>query len=525
MININKKTSKNIFILLITSIATLTFNITQVKAGPINNVIVTYDDNDGASGTGGAPTAPGLSYDCGDGLTATCWQKQSYSDWSTIGVDAYDMYGNEIPNVFNMNRNILAGTYIGLNVYEKKGYSIKVTSGATGIQKMASCVRYGPVSPCLEMDEHTMQCTQWTWGEKERTEEINDCPGGYTKIETYYKWADACGAAKAYCQSLAKPTPKPITPSYKVSYENSNTTDLYDTADEIEGSIINQSLIDEEESADTWYLEQEKIFYYNREKTCINVKTGNVKYIGKDESCNSSTDNNNYEVTAKNGYWNYFVPLNTTSNTGFKIELNPVSEDSTLGKRLCKETVETNPNYMNVIRPMAGSFNGNKIHDKNLVESEDCQYISIITIPIEQKFYNELNGTKLKGFNFYYKPIDINNPFPNGLPTNSIWTQTDIDKLTGTSMDKDDITYIANVTNASAIRNYKDDMIKHGDYLYTRWDNMYVNGISNFVEKSGFVKRYADKSDIYKLGCGPANENPTNSDGTKNYLYRQECDT
>ena len=55
--------------------------------------------------------------------------------------------------------------------------------------------------------------------------------------------------------------------------------------------------------------------------------------------------------------------------------------------------------------------------------------------------------------------------------------------------------------------------------------NMHLNGVSNFIENSGFVNRYVDKNNIYKLGCGKANENATNSDGTTNNLYQRWCES
>ena len=41
---------------------------------------------------------------------------------------------------------------------------------------------------------------------------------------------------------------------------------------------------------------------------------------------------------------------------------------------------------------------------------------------------------------------------------------------------------------------------------------MHLNGVSDFIENGGFVKRNVSKTDFYKLGCGPANEKTTNND-------------
>ena len=246
-----------------------------------------------------------------------------------------------------------------------------------------------------------------------------------------------------------------------------------------------------------------------------------MRYINNSNACNASE----YYLTPPSDtkYWYYFIPLNTKSTDGFTFEMN--SSKSRLSEGICLDIINNNEFWKNRITDANGKkFDAetSKTKAKEKVKG-GCFARTIITIPVEQKFYNEQTDGTFKGFNFYYKPIDVNNPFPNGLPSNSIWTTETISKIKGTS--NQNVTYYANVTNAKAIRDYKNKETNYKKNLYTSWENMQLNGVSNFIENEGFVKRYVQKTDFYKLGCGPANEKKTNSDGTTNYLYQQECGT
>ena len=154
---------------------------------------------------------------------------------------------------------------------------------------------------------------------------------------------------------------------------------------------------------------------------------------------------------------------------------------------------------------------------------------------LEQQFVD--NGEKkFKGFNFYYKPIDINNPFPNGLSDTSIWKEwydnVKDDKKATPDISKsfDEVTYIAENINATKVRKYTKDN------PYTSWKNMNLDGTSNFITTEGVVTRET-KNKVYKLGCGPLNNtanlldvhgNPVydaSGNPVSNPLYIKECAT
>ena len=59
-------------------------------------------------------------------------------------------------------------------------------------------------------------------------------------------------------------------------------------------------------------------------------------------------------------------------------------------------------------------------------------------------------------------------------------------------------TYSIYNINANAIREYNHQERN----FYTSWEDMKINGTSNFIDQ--YVTRHSNK-DYYKLGCGPAN--------------------
>jgi hypothetical protein len=191
--------------------------------------------------------------------------------------------------------------------------------------------------------------------------------------------------------------------------------------------------------------------------------------------------------------------------------------------------------YPNYIVPIdssgtASAFVGdyNRYGDKDLsidynklTSGNGCNISTKIYFPIEQKFYNEIieaGKTKLKGFNFYYRPIDIDNPFPNGIGTNSLWAEWERNNQPDLSKSYEEVTYIAANIDADEIRRYTKN------HPYTSWLSMDINGKSNFIETRSIVTRKTTYNG-YGLGCGPANEDEYLDGGNKNPLYIEGCDT
>ena len=201
---------------------------------------------------------------------------------------------------------------------------------------------------------------------------------------------------------------------------------------------------------------------YLKEKTCINVKTGQVSYVPTYEYSTSGEPNiiksdcdplTEYtienDVVGDKTHWHYFIPLNAKSDS--EVEINfMMNANGTLNSEDCKIILDRypydpeNPNGSYVHRIVkydkatntVQNFNGTflKMHadssdldvkrlsddwnylDQYADKDSACRISKRIQIPIRQGFYNEVEATdnvtnnkkiKFNGFNFYYKPIDV----------------------------------------------------------------------------------------------------------------------
>jgi hypothetical protein len=245
----------------------------------------------------------------------------------------------------------------------------------------------------------------------------------------------------------------------------------------------------------------------------MNPKTANVTYkTGSEASCDS--DDFTIPDDGSPTHWHYFVPLNAKSTDTFVLTLgaNGSNADKTVGQ--CVKFIENNPNdYRDwMIRKNGSVLTGSsKETDKKTVEGDKgCKAASNVRLKVAQNFYHEEgNKTKIiEGYELFYRPIDISNPFPNGLSSDSYWkglisgTKIQTTNASGVTKKYDlkdsfkEITYSIDITNANSIRNY------NKDNYYTSWQNMSKDGTSRFVSTYNMRK---GKADYYKLGCGPAN--------------------
>lgn len=512
---INKNKLKKLVLLSIMLILTMNVNVNKVNAA-------WGGTGSGGSGGGGGK---GGGYSCPENITAYCSVSSGIEYWSYVYPDMYDRFGNKLPDILDVNQKFLAGTYVGLDVYEKKGYNSWASYSLSAIQTYYVCTRivwdYWPCKQGVDAKGKPIfgTCSSSTTYQHEA---LHGCPAGYDASRKT-RAASPCGAAVQWCSKQATPPTIPLEPSYNITYEDSNdigggkTNDIYNTKITMPGGKCTTSAKNES-NGNKNTSSNECIFYYNREDSCINVKNGKVRYVEKNESCNSETE---YRVTPVDEYWKYFIPLNANSKNDFSFSMT--SSGNKEQAEICKDMINKYPNYYEMIidqnkKPFTG--NESKTNALKRVQS-GCYFQSSITIPVEQKFYNELEDQiTFKGFNFYYKPIDINEPFPNGLTNTSIWYDwyKDNNKELDLTESYHDITYIAQISDLDAIREYTKNN------PYTNWYNMYVNGTSSFIEKEGIITRYVDRDSYYALGCGPWNENKTNKDGSKNPFYQPECD-
>lgn len=269
-----------------------------------------------------------------------------------------------------------------------------------------------------------------------------------------------------------------------------------------------------------------KTYLHAPEKVCMNLKTAEVTY---NEKCTPSeekgivliADSETYDKYLKSTvtYWHYFVPLNMKSDTDFPLRLSKNS-DRPLNAEECQYIMKNYSDYINYIVPStsAGTDSYKNDYSKLKENSNDwkktkygCYFKTTINFPITQKFYNEeQEGDKLvfKGYSFYYRPIDIKNPFPNEIAADSYWADWNNQKEKTPDLEKsfNNLTYVATNINANSVRAYNSEKGNQ----YTSWSNMNINGKSKFIESgingTKIVTRYANTKSFYKLGCGPANK-------------------
>ena len=270
-------------------------------------------------------------------------------------------------------------------------------------------------------------------------------------------------------------------------------------------------------------------FEYWPQKVCINVLTSKVTYK---EKC--SKENNEIEIKNKTVYdkylksnitfWHYFIPLNTISGSDFYLNLKPSGSKTTkYNVDACEEIMKNYSDYKNYIilgdSPNGGSiefigdyntYKKNSSDYQSVKNNKGCYFTSKVNFNIEQKFYGEeknkeTNELILKGFNFYYRPIDISNPFPNGVDNTSYWYEWSKSNKKNPNLAKsfaDEITYKAVNIDASKVREYN----SQDGNDYPNWTNsMYTNGTSKYINTSNIIKR-ENPGKVYALGCGPANQ-------------------
>ena len=420
--------------------------------------------------TGGTFIPGGGDLVCGEGIHAYCSVERGSIPWHNVSAHMYDIYGNEI-DIFNYEQPFLAGTYVGLNIYEEIGYNswatyeveaYKITYMCSKIVVSDICTKPKYCGTPTSGGVYKCGCNEyWTYEDTYTTYE-KACNEGYTIKGATVESATACSAAISNCSSKAQPDTFTISgSSYNITYNDSNDIDTDKETDYIYNTMqqtANKNCTDndyEDDKKGKNTLTNSCEYTYNRGKVCINIKNGKVRYIDEEETCketlpSSECDGMNncnieYELLPEydsNGnfkYWKYFIPLNATSQQDFSLTMSEKTAEKK-NKDFCYYIVDKYDDFNKRIKTVnEGTYalknlkitsdmselkkENIKKQAKNRINSYGgCYLETTITIPVVQKFYNELdNGINFKGFNFYYKPIDITDPFPNGLTNTSLW--------------------------------------------------------------------------------------------------------
>lgn len=424
------------------------------------------------------------SIDLGDGYT--CNYKYNFSSSYGTIIDGYNSENKEIINgTVTPSEKILAGTAIGIAINEYLSISwtinVSVSRHINGTPK--TCTKK-MISPSNSGSIITVSCQEGTPG--------CNCTGGTAArdddVTSGGKYNECVQKAEEASNGIGTPGP-----SYKIELMDSN--DIKDK------SVIT---LNGNGNCSRGRNSISCKFWYSISKVCMNIKTSKVRYLTTDDTCNNDEIKIGNDIINEKEHWHYFIPLNTKSNSDFYIMVSNISDTSKKDSTFCQSLINYNPNYKDfIIKNGNGqtiAFTGDETEDKKKVDT-GCYIGAKINIPISQEFYHEDNDNKFKGFNFYYKPIDITNPFPNGVNASSIWYEWNEEGHNNPNLANsyNSITYIAQNINATTVRNYTKNN------PYTSWNNMNLNGTSKFIETENIVTRLVDRNSFYKLGCGPSN--------------------
>lgn len=427
----------------------------------------------------------------------------------------YDNSENEMfdgtTNAFYENKNILAGTAIGASMYEYIDYTWK-----------EAC--YIVKNTKYEYQEGGYQCRRYKCGAIICPTKLNDLNNGCFRSCGYvYEWctkASTCSETSYISTPCTAEQKEEIKNKVKKEVDKIPNRFIVTIPDPNDIACSKNSKASGCENYEAQvvpaydYPEDNRIikrFNYEMYGACVNVKTAKVRYLTNSESkckANEEIKVENYTESFEKRHWHIFVPLNTKTTDEYKIKAKNAQDK--MEEWECNSILENYPNtFRTIISPATGNYTGVNSVDINMIKKNGCVLQSTYIIPVLQKFYNEeQEGDKLvfKGYSFYYRPIDIKNPFPNGIAADSYWADWNKQKEKTPDLEKsfNNLTYVATNINANSVRAY------NSANPYTNWSNMNINGKSQFIESgingTKIVTRYANTKSFYNLGCGPANK-------------------
>lgn len=529
----------------------------------INAQTIDVGGSTGGPGTSGGPsgTGNGNGGTCESATVAKtesgCGISISTSYRSIVELNVYDENGELIGDVLSQGfktKKFTAGRFAGIDFYEEyrktvtasiNPYCISVTLECTHKETNKDC---NPILYCdgIMVNIRGEQKCAGKWKTDPNCTDVEE-KTSYTVTE------GSCDDGDSGVGSCSLCTP-PSVSSCRGEAEASINTNMekkspsYNAAMQGHGNDIKDEIKQSVQSYDEYYEGEiepadvnasviSKTSYqrikYNPQKTCINVKTGNVNYIKFDENCNE-----NNEITVKN-FTNaegerigmYFIPLNTKSVSTYRYFMDSNNSG--------KQSPELCENFLNKYgadgrwRILLKDQDGQPFPTNISVETareyvkNGCYYAVTVNFNINQEFYNENNSNMIEGYGVYFRPIDINNPFPNGLSSNSLWngfynaTSKKVENVKDAignnidlkkSFNSNELNYKIYLTNKK-IKNIKkfNASEEESKGIYTSWEAMRKNGTSSFITTGRFdiLNRITknNKYNFYKLGCGPLNAN------------------
>lgn len=484
-------------------------------------------DGNSSGGSGGASCPLGKHTSCNVNHTKT-------KEEIELQEDLYDQEGNYIGNalVLKDKYRFVAGRFVGIDAYEdyKKTFYVDIS---------VECI-YGWDETRYYVIHHSVTC----WGEDEVPV---DC--SYDEYIPYQvRHCDPCSAPISICRPEADALLNSLAHSVDVRPDFvAKRQDVNDIAEGIIGEdpqiTINTTHVSKDyghsepsdpNSSTVWQTVNFQ-YTYNLETAWIDPISGKVKYENSTVDPVTAKDKETFikvpeMYTERKGekiqVGQYFIPLNAKSTDLLRYNLYPNMSRSPLSASMCSTLIDKYSKKNSGEEYWADfilDVNGNPLYNtrkttESAKKAGSCRTGLFVGFKISQQFYNETtnkNKTNLSGYNFFYRPIDYTEPFPNGIYDDSYWKNNynpktnavTVANAAGNKQDLDksfsEITYATNDGyDLNKIREYN----ARNDNLYTSWEKISPSGTSSFISENYGLTRY-DCQTYYALGCGPANEN------------------
>lgn len=520
-------------ILLFLCLALSILNVSKVYGseggeGNVSTVGGSNDQGGAGSGTGG-----------GNGGTGGNGQ---YSPWTYFDKDGKKYkYRYSVQYGSSINHNIAykiptgnvikSGTWVGINIHEIQSASWNVTATEfKEIKKVYTCTEYK--ENCSYITER-VPAGYNSKGERQYVEvKRKKCNPHYDytiedEVHDYYEQfscpKDNVMTVKEHAVTTDEVGSK-LTEIYELAHSRAAgmvgvplskvqiITDELNKKNEHKTETILGNLVSSSDSGAEKSGTITKTYSYKPSSICMNLKTGKVRY---NKECKQDEEVKINPYIYKNTeYWQYFSPLDTKSGTNFSLVVKN-NADRKLSAGECHSIMNNyKDGYQNRIvsinnKALNGDYckNGN-CNNLNTGSGSDwqevskgCYFSTVLNFDVVQKYYYEemkKNELKFNGYNLYYRPININNPFPTTPTENSIWYEwfNSTSKTPNLKDSFNEVTYSVAVPNklADTIRAY------NVNNPYPSFDKLSLNGTSSFLQSIGVVSLTGDK--VNKLGEG-----------------------
>ncbi len=455
-----------------------------------------------------------------------------------------DMENNKLltaKGVINTDKNhpVSSGTYIGINVFDFHRSTYTVRNVKAGYKEFVKT--YKPVVTCSykikdsleksnsitesQKDIYRAECTIYSCEAATR----NNCKI-YEHCETTlcspeYKLSGEAWEDHPYksnskefkdCQNQAvKETRSKIGVNSKERYEvllsNSNkVSSVLDKESQVK-TTMHKTIDAKWQNGSSTALSDSYTYsiLYGMTSVCLDPVKGEVTYPSGSCIGNQLKIDDYYEGTSP--FFHYFIPLNAKDNDEIEINIrekkaNKVDDLVNYIKSnldIYKDTIKCySPKDLERRYPISGFLGGIKNGEpdsrmKKFLSDNSCYITIVIKVTHKNKFYHT-SGGKIDGFNFYFRKIDLNNPFPKGVSNvESLWYKYYHSNIKDLKLGS--VSYTSSTEQAKYASRISDSLFS--------WRNMDASGENRLIGSNAIATRIRNddnKGDnVSKLGLGP----------------------